>query len=113
MKPAKTIYSFQGQESDIIVAVMATTKQAGPGMTTDEHRLNVMLSRHRSGLIIVGDIHVTGRLDGGRNKGGRHGHVGQDKFQVVGANGEVSWVNGTMLRGVHQALWDSKRVITA
>ncbi|EEU35957.1 uncharacterized protein NECHADRAFT_49767 [Fusarium vanettenii 77-13-4] len=110
MKPAKTIYSFQGQESDIIIAIMATTKQAGPGMTTDEHHLNVMLSRHRSGLIIVGDINVTGRLDDERSK--RHGHVGLDKFQVVGANGEVSWVNGTMLRSVHQALWESKRVIT-
>ncbi|KAI8654529.1 AAA-12 domain-containing protein [Fusarium keratoplasticum] len=71
---------------------MATTKQAGPGMMTDEHHLNVMLSRHRSGLIIVGDIHVTGMLDG--------------------ANGEVSWVNATVLRSAQQALWESNRVIT-
>lgn len=112
MKPAKTIYSFQGQESEIVVAIMATTKQAGPGMTTDDHHLNVMLSRHRSGLIIVGDIHVTGSLDGERNKGRRHDHVGREKFKVVGDNGEVSWVNATVLRSVHQALWDSNRVIT-
>ncbi|KAI8656267.1 AAA-12 domain-containing protein [Fusarium sp. Ph1] len=112
MKPAKTIYSFQGQESEIVVAIMATTKQAGPGMTTDEHHLNVMLSRHRSGLIIVGDIHVTGMLDGERNKGRRHDQVGRDKFKVIGANGEVSWMNATVLRSVHQALWESNRVIT-
>ncbi|RSL42821.1 hypothetical protein CEP53_011993 [Fusarium sp. AF-6] len=71
MKPAKTVHSFQGQESDIVVAIMATTKESGPGMTTDEHQLNVMLSRHRSGLIIVGDIYVTGRLGGERNNGRR------------------------------------------
>ncbi|KAI8655391.1 AAA-12 domain-containing protein [Fusarium keratoplasticum] len=112
MMPAKTVYSFEGQESKIVVAIMATTKQAGPGMTADEHHLNVMLSRHRSGLITVGDIHVTGRLDSERNKGRQHDHVGRDKFKVIGANGEVSWVNATVLRSVNQALWENNRVIT-
>ncbi|RSL42484.1 hypothetical protein CEP54_015466 [Fusarium duplospermum] len=112
MKPAKTIHSFQGQESDIVVAIMATTKQSGPGMTTDEHHLNVMLSRHRSGLIIVGDIHVTGRLDSNMKARGKgQNKFGQDKFQVRGANGEMSWLNATVLRSVHQTLWDNKRVI--
>ncbi|RSM18554.1 hypothetical protein CDV31_002690 [Fusarium ambrosium] len=110
MKPAKTISSFQGQESDIVVAIMATTKQSGPGMTTDEHQLNVMLSRHRSGLIIVGDIYVTGRLGDERNNGRRQVQVGRDKFQVRGTNREVSWVSATVLRSVHQTLWDNKRV---
>ncbi|RSM00400.1 hypothetical protein CEP52_009150 [Fusarium oligoseptatum] len=109
MKPAKTVHSFQGQESDIVVAIMATTKQSGPGMTTDEHQLNVILSRHRSGLIIVGDIYVTGRLGGERNNGRRQDQAGRDKFQVRGANGEASWVSATVLRSVYQNLWEKKK----
>ncbi|PON27772.1 hypothetical protein TGAM01_v203539 [Trichoderma gamsii] len=60
MPPAATVDSFQGREADIIVAIMGTTEAVGPGFTTDEHRLNVLLSRQKSGLLILGDINVLG-----------------------------------------------------
>jgi superfamily I DNA and/or RNA helicase len=45
MPPTATVDSFQGREADIIAVIMGTTQEVGPGFTTDEHRLNVMLSR--------------------------------------------------------------------
>ncbi|KAL6699416.1 AAA domain-containing protein [Trichoderma pleuroticola] len=50
MPPAATVDSFQGREADIMVVIMGTTEEVGPGFTTDQHRLNVMLSRLGSGI---------------------------------------------------------------
>ncbi|PNP57212.1 hypothetical protein THARTR1_02742 [Trichoderma harzianum] len=53
---------------------MGITEEVGPGFTTDQHRLNVMLSRQRSGLLVFGDIMVAGDLmasDGTRPNGRR------------------------------------------
>ncbi|EHK26790.1 uncharacterized protein TRIVIDRAFT_130542, partial [Trichoderma virens Gv29-8] len=61
MPPAATVDSFQGREADIMVVIMGTTEEVGPGFTTDQHRLNVMLSRQKSGLLVFGDINVVGR----------------------------------------------------
>ncbi|PKK42305.1 hypothetical protein CI102_12899 [Trichoderma harzianum] len=58
MPPAATVDSFQGREADIMVVIMGTTREVGPGFTTDRNRLNVMLSRQKSGLIVFGDINV-------------------------------------------------------
>ncbi|KAL7931497.1 P-loop containing nucleoside triphosphate hydrolase protein [Trichoderma chlorosporum] len=58
MRPAQTVDSSQGSEADIVVAVFGTTTTVGPGFTTDEHRLNVMLSRQKSGLLVFGDVNV-------------------------------------------------------
>ncbi|KAL6699417.1 P-loop containing nucleoside triphosphate hydrolase protein [Trichoderma pleuroticola] len=63
MRPAATVDSSQGSEADIIVAIFGTTSAVGPGFTTDEHRLNVMLSRQKSGLLIFGDINVLGNVN--------------------------------------------------
>lgn len=62
MPPAATVDSFQGCEADIIVAIMGTTEAVGPGFTTDEHRLNVLPSRQKSGLLIFGEWTVRGRV---------------------------------------------------
>ncbi|EHK51133.1 hypothetical protein TRIATDRAFT_772, partial [Trichoderma atroviride IMI 206040] len=62
MPPATTVDSFQGREADIVVVIIGTTQRVGPGFTTDKHRLNVMLSRQRSGLVIFGDINVLGSI---------------------------------------------------
>ncbi|KAL6407100.1 hypothetical protein AUP68_09926 [Ilyonectria robusta] len=63
VRPASTVDSIQGQEGDMVVVITGTTTQYGPGFTTDERRLNVMLSRHKSALVIFGDIHVVGFID--------------------------------------------------
>ena len=55
MEPVSTVDSYQGQEKDIMCVVMGTTKQSGPGFTSQENRLNVMLSRQKE----VRDPHST------------------------------------------------------
>jgi superfamily I DNA and/or RNA helicase len=53
-----------------MVVIMGTVQEVGPGFTTDEHRLNVMLSRQKSGLLIFGDINVMAAVDDkGKGKG--------------------------------------------
>ncbi|KAH8680355.1 AAA domain-containing protein [Ilyonectria robusta] len=120
MQPAATVESFQGREGDIAIIIMATTKAVGPGFTTDEQRLNVMLSRQRSGLLIVGDINTTGDLKGkGKDKGKGKGKGGKGKgkgdtahrFQVISASGEKHWVKALMLHNVHSKLYEGGRVI--
>ncbi|KAL6407073.1 uncharacterized protein AUP68_09899 [Ilyonectria robusta] len=63
MRPASTIYSIQGQEADMVAVITATTKAVGPGFTADDRQLNVMLSRHKSALVVFGDLHVAGPLE--------------------------------------------------
>ena len=58
MPPDCTVRSYQGCESDIVVLIMGTSRDLGPGFTRDAKRLNVMLTRHRCGLLVVGDISV-------------------------------------------------------
>ncbi|KAM3447389.1 hypothetical protein MY3296_008784 [Beauveria thailandica] len=62
MASPSTVDSFQGQENDIIVLVMGTTVASGPGFTADPARLNVAMTRPRSGLVIVGDVNAAGQL---------------------------------------------------
>lgn len=63
MRPASTIDSIQGQEGDMVAVIAATTKAVGPGFTADDRRLNVMMSRHKSALVVFGDLHVAGPLE--------------------------------------------------
>ena len=58
MGSPSTVDSFQGQENDIIVVMGTSLPQFGPGFTTDPHRLNVLLTRQRCGLVVVGDIDI-------------------------------------------------------
>ncbi|TPX18980.1 uncharacterized protein E0L32_011373 [Thyridium curvatum] len=113
MPPASTVDSFQGQENDIVVIVMGTKAVTpGPGFTSDEQRLNVMLTRARCGLVIVGDIHVTGRLDKKDKKAKKGRKDLEETFLVVSSSGERFWSKGTALRNVHKTLWDAGRVMT-
>ncbi|KAM0371192.1 hypothetical protein ACHAPK_005411 [Fusarium culmorum] len=62
MQPASTVDSFQGQENDVAVVIMGTPyPKPGPGFTCNPKRLNVMLSRQKSALVIVGDIDVASK----------------------------------------------------
>jgi hypothetical protein len=85
MGEASTVDSFQGQENDIIIVIMGTSfPTPGPGFTTDSHRLNVLLTRQRCGLVVVGnvDLRGPGSNDGpgagrGEAKGGWGGKGGK------------------------------------
>ncbi|KXH48541.1 hypothetical protein CSAL01_12245 [Colletotrichum salicis] len=64
MRPASTINGYQGKESDIVFVVIRTKfRNPGPGFTQSRNRLNVLLTRQRCGLVIVGDINVVGPME--------------------------------------------------
>ncbi|KAJ4199794.1 hypothetical protein NW759_016004 [Fusarium solani] len=107
MADAVTVDSFQGQEGDIAVVVMGTTGKSGPGFTADEQRLNVMFSRQKNGLLVVGDIDAAGPL--GKDKKKKKGKGTQ--MVTFGANGEAMYVRGDALRNMYKALMDSGRVV--
>ncbi|KPM37738.1 hypothetical protein AK830_g8828 [Neonectria ditissima] len=117
MQPATTVDSFQGQENDIALVIMGTAyPKPGPGFTSDEQRLNVMLTRQLCGLVIVGDINVTGVLEekGGKGKGkgkGKPQGKGKDgSFKIVGPTGEIYWTKASTLRHVYNEMHSSGRV---
>lgn len=103
MPPAATVDSFQGREADIIVVIMGTTQRVGPGFTTDKRRLNVMLSRQRSGLLIFGDINVLVSIeDNGRGK----------NLVRLTEDGNRQFLRKTMLYNVLRKLQGQGRVLT-
>lgn len=110
--PCATIDSFQGQEGDICVVVLGTTKASGPGFTTDDGRLNVALSRQRSGLVIVGDLNTTQAVDRAKMAAKNKGccKVGK-RFRVVSTAGEVHWVKATILDNIYTWFMGSGRVV--
>ncbi|KAL2673660.1 hypothetical protein Neosp_012103 [[Neocosmospora] mangrovei] len=106
MQETMTIDSFQGQENDIAIVVMSTAHPIpGPGFTGDSQRLNVMITRQKCGLVIVGDIYVGGEVVKGKRKG-----PVPTKFLVEGPNGEVSFVKAKALRELYKELHVSGRV---
>lgn len=99
MPVASTVHSFQGQENDVAVVVMGTAHpRPGPGFTSNAQRFNVMLSRQKSALIIVGDINVA---------------QGSARYQVVDeSTGDRQWVVGRALNAVYGHMKRAKRVVT-
>ncbi|KAL6794263.1 P-loop containing nucleoside triphosphate hydrolase protein [Trichoderma sp. SZMC 28012] len=108
MPPAATVDSFQGREQEIVCVVLGTTQAVGPGFTTDEQRLNVMLSRHKSGLLIFGDIKVLGEVTQEAPGKGK----GKGKAIVTGARGGKSFVGRGMLGNILDDLSARRRVVT-
>ncbi|KAG7118005.1 DNA polymerase alpha-associated DNA helicase A like protein [Verticillium longisporum] len=56
MPESSTIDGYQGRENDIVIVVMGTSKSTGPLFTSNENRLNVMFTRQRCGLVVVGEL---------------------------------------------------------
>ncbi|KAH6636590.1 AAA domain-containing protein [Chaetomium tenue] len=116
MGEASTVDSFQGQENDIIIVVMGTSfPQPGPGFTADPHRLNVLLTRQRCGLVVVGnvDLRGPGSYDGGwgGGRGGGRGGAKPHAFLVVSPSGERQWVGAPMLQHIHRRMIENGRVV--
>lgn len=128
MPRSSTIDGFQGQENDIVIVVMGTKAvHPGPGFTKDSKRLNVLLTRQRSGLVIIGDIHVAGRMkqqDWGKrapSQADTESETPAPKFVVptFTASGEQPGPTVTMktskapaMAKIHHLLWSSGRVVT-
>jgi hypothetical protein len=106
---AATVDSFQGYEADIMVVILGTTEEVGPGFTLDKNRLNVMLTRQHSGLIVFGDFNVLGKKNkmkvfaGGRGKGKQR--------TTVTLDGVSHFVKRGMLFNVLQGWSDAGRVV--
>ncbi|KAI9166633.1 ATP-dependent helicase [Paramyrothecium foliicola] len=102
MPKATTIDGFQGGEGDIIIAVMGTAHpQFGPGFTADTQRLNVLLTRQKAGLVVIGDIYV-GISEDGKAKGGN--------LVSVGALDKRTYSKGLVLKGFYADLWKLGRI---
>ncbi|KAK7428202.1 hypothetical protein QQZ08_005268 [Neonectria magnoliae] len=114
MEEAATIDSFQGREGDIVVVIMGTTQAVGPGFTTDVNRLNVMLSRQKSGLVIFGDIDVLAGRGKGKDKGKGKGKAKAKgkAVQVLGNDGQTHFLTAVMLQRVYQGFSEKGRMIT-
>ncbi|KAH6959138.1 putative DNA helicase [Fusarium avenaceum] len=100
MQPPSTVNAIQGQEADMVVVITATTRGTGAGFTSDERRLNVMLSRHKCALVIFSDIDTVNYKGKGKRKAAR----------VMLPNGEVSFQKAHMLKYVHKTLAEAGRV---
>ncbi|OAA39768.1 DNA helicase [Beauveria brongniartii RCEF 3172] len=112
MPSPSTVDSFQGQENDIIVMVMGTTVASGPGFTVDPARLNVAMTRPRSGLIIVGDINAAGPLMDSNGKLTISKDAAKQTFEYVDAEGNVCVRKAPALRSILTTLAKDGRVVT-
>lgn len=126
MPAAATVDSFRGREADIMVVILGTTKEVGPGFTVDKNRLNVMFSRQKSGLLVFGDLDVMNRVQekkaaqkasargsgrGGVRGGGRGGGQGGDRGLTFTMGGVRHFVNRGMLDKVLRNWSDTGRVV--
>jgi hypothetical protein len=85
---------------------MGTNSVVGPGFTCNKQRLNVLLTRSRCGLVLVGDIHVTGDM------GSAAESDDSAPMLVETATGEMVLTKAEELKGLHRALWAEGRVVT-
>ena len=100
MPPVCTIDDYQGQENDIIVVVFGTNKLVGVELTGEAQRLNVLLTRARCGLVLVGDLGAVGRT------------TGRDIQEAFGLNGKRRLVNIKSIRNIYKGLKRNGRVAT-
>ncbi|KAH8667816.1 hypothetical protein BGZ61DRAFT_522144 [Ilyonectria robusta] len=89
MPPAMTADSMQGHDGEeMVVAILGTHKRSGAGFLADERRISLMLSRHRSALLIVGNLTM-----------------------VRTAEGDIATIKPKMLRKAQHMMCDAGRVI--
>lgn len=88
---------------------MGTNSVVGPGFTTNKQRLNVLLTRSRCGLVMVGDINVSGNVEEMTEQDIKNA----PSMLVETATGEMVMSKAEELKGLHRALWVEGRVVTA
>lgn len=63
-----TVDNFQGEESDIVVATLVRSNKRGNiGFLKEKQRANVLLSRARHGMILIGNTETLLRKESGRS----------------------------------------------
>ncbi|CAF3493218.1 unnamed protein product, partial [Fusarium graminearum] len=88
------------EEGGMVVVITGTNGHVGAGFTSDERRLNVMLSRHKSALVIFSDIDTVDVS-------------GKGKLAVIeGPSGEMTFSKATTLKAVHSMMVKNGRVAT-
>ncbi|KLU83426.1 hypothetical protein MAPG_02486 [Magnaporthiopsis poae ATCC 64411] len=115
MPPSGTIDSMQGQEAGLVTVVFGTSRRSGPGFTADINRLNVAITRHMSGLMLVGDVSAAGAMISnkkGRGKGKMAEEPTDERIKAYGPDGEVVFLKSRCLRQICQELSDAGRVVT-
>ncbi|CRK11609.1 hypothetical protein BN1723_009423 [Verticillium longisporum] len=125
--PASTIDGFQGQEGDIVLVVMSTNRQSGPGFVCEAARLNLLLTRQRSGLVIFGDLTIAVPIatvaaepgappseDNSIDKKGKRKRKGKDDLPIreYHSDGSVGFSKATVLRNVFRTLSTAGRFVT-
>ncbi len=109
---AATVDSYQGKEGDIVFLVLGTTQKSGPGFTANDHRLNVMITRQRCGLLIFGELSVVGKIGKKESKDRKAAdELAKKGVAVVGEDGELHFTKTKMLRELAIRLWDGGRVL--
>ncbi|KAF5678612.1 DNA helicase [Fusarium heterosporum] len=104
LQDATTIDSYQGRESTVVFVVMSTAHPVpGPGFTSNRQRLNVLLTRQKCALVVIGDINVGHPFKGGTK---------EPVFRVEDVAGDIAYVKATALRPVHRELKKIGRVVT-
>ncbi len=113
MPKPETVDSFQGQEADIVVVIMGTTGPTpGPGFTKEKTRLSVLLTRHRSGLLIVGDINVAGVVLHGNDFAKKEGSNASTRLKANGKHAKLARGPASPLLQLHSALVIAGRVVS-
>lgn len=112
---ACTVDTFQGREGALVVYITVSTLESGPGFISENRRLNVALTRQVSGLVIVGDINVSGKIVG---KDGRFWASKRSARELKSimrhlSNGELIFQKCHQLRELVKIMMESGRVAMA
>ncbi|WXC59737.1 hypothetical protein SNK03_005596 [Fusarium graminearum] len=87
-------------EGGMVVVITGTNGHVSAGFTSDERRPNVMLSRHKSALVIFSDIDTVDVS-------------GKGKLAVIeGPSGEMTFSKATTLKAVHSMMVRNGRIAT-
>ena len=98
ISPVATVDVFQGREKPMILAITGLTTGKSSAFMSDEHRLNVLMTRPTSALLIVGDKSVTGVLEGTPAALKKANDKATSGFATYGPNGEKTYAKYRKLR---------------
>ena len=104
MQPVSTIDGFQGQENDIVIAIMGTNEMLGAGFTAQTQRLNVLLTRARCGLVLVGDLDAVRKRRSKLNRRASQKEIAPDGSEI--------FINIGSLYNIYEGLKSAGRVVT-
>lgn len=106
MPPLQTADSFHGREGDLSAVITGTKKGHSAGFVSKENRLNVMITRQKSALLIVGDMLATGPVEGDKKA--------VQKADKEAKNGKVTYeTDGTPVFSKVRALRSLIRMVHA